>query len=486
MKRKKETDIIVSFLGNSKNDVTGSSVLINIPRKDKTRYNILLEMGMAQSNNQEKDIAVNRKILEQYNKELVQSIETVFVAHVHQDHTALLPYLDSQGFDGNIVMSKKSVETCKDLIENSVDIHLGEIQRIKATKGKRITPLYSKENYYNICERFEYREVDKKYRLNDEVEFRFINSGHVYGGCMIELWITKPNGQVKKITYTSDLGSDYNNEWNYFVPKREQISKTNLLISEATYNNPERSWSRKEATEERKQLKIDLLQDLNNGKDILFSGFSLGRVQNILCMLYDFYKNDKFPYDVILDGVLLHKINNDYLKTLDGEEYEYFKRVLEWSRLKLVKDYSTTMAILKKREPRIVISTSGFLSNGRIIAYLKSMLGCSKSVIYISGYCGSKDSIGYRILNPNQKTVTIDKVTILKRAEVRQLKTMSSHIQFDELISMFKGVTCEKILIHHSGEGKEEFVNMAKKELMKVGNTTNVIAVNECANQFIL
>lgn len=486
-KKKRENDIIVTFMGNSQKDVTGSSINLNIPRKDGSRYNILLEMGMSQSNNAEKDIATNRKILERYNKELVQSIEYVFVCHSHQDHCALLPYLDVNGFNGRVIMSKKSIEVAKHLIENSTDIHIGDIQKIKQTKGKKITPFYSKENTYNIFERFEYREVGKTYRLNDEIEFRFINSGHVYGGCMLELWIQKPNGQIKKLIYTSDVGSDYNNDFQYFVPKRDIINKANMIISEGTYNSPERSWSRREAIEERKQLKIDILNDLNSGKDILFSAFSLGRVQNILCMIYDFFsESDNFPFNVVLDGVLLHKINQDYLATLDGEEYEYFKKVLDWSRLKLVKDYSSTLALLSKREPRVVISTSGFMCSGRILAYLKSMLGSSKSTIYVSGYCGSKDSIGYRILNPNQKTVTVDKVTILKRATVKQLRTFSSHCQYDEFIKIFKGVNCDRILIHHSGEGKEEFVKDIKNELMKIGNTSNVVAVTENNNQFIL
>ena len=48
-KKNKKDDIIVTFMGESRNDVTGSSVLINVPKKDRSgRYNILIEMGLVQ------------------------------------------------------------------------------------------------------------------------------------------------------------------------------------------------------------------------------------------------------------------------------------------------------------------------------------------------------------------------------------------------------------------------------------------------------
>ena len=65
--KKKDVNIYAAFLGESRNDVTGSSLLLNIPRKDYTRYNILIEMGLVQGGNTIKqDIANNRKCWEIY------------------------------------------------------------------------------------------------------------------------------------------------------------------------------------------------------------------------------------------------------------------------------------------------------------------------------------------------------------------------------------------------------------------------------------
>ena len=491
-KKNKENDVIVTFLGESRDDVTGSSVLINIPRKDKSRYNILIEMGLVQGGKTIKqDIANNRRMLERYNKELVSSIEHVFVSHFHCDHHSNLPYLEATGcFEGDVIMPKGSMSIIKHLMEDSVKIHESNITKLKELGEKAVKPFYTSRDMYQLFNRFKEFEIGEVVKLNDEVEFQFIHSGHVLSGSMLKLWIRTPNNSVKTLCYSSDMGSYYNNEFQYYVPQRDNIGSVQYFISEATYNQQDRSWTKKQAVEERKQLKDDVKNYLCGGKEILFSAFSAGRLQNILCMLYDFYNNEEWFKDipVIIDGVLLHKINSDYLNVLSGEDLEHFKKVMNWKNLKINKDYQGTLAILSKHEPRIIITTSGFLTNGRIVTYLQSMLGSSKAVIYLTGYCGGEDSLGSKILNKDQKTVSIEKRVIMKRAEVKQLKTFSSHIQYPELISLYKGMgNCRKIFIHHSSnKDKSEFGEQVRDELNKISSSTKVEVVTDKNYQFVI
>lgn len=491
-KRNKDNDVVVTFLGESRNDVTASSILINIPRKDKTRYNILIEMGLVQGGKTIKqDIANNRKMLERYNKELISNIEHLFICHYHCDHHSNAPYLEASNcYKGDVILTDKSIPIVKHLMEDSVKIHESNINKLKELGEKNIKPFYTLTDMYGLFERFKGYKIGEKIRLNDEIEFRFIDSGHVLGGAMLELWIKLPNNSIKTLCYSSDMGSDYNNEFQYYVPKRSQVGKMQYFISEATYNNPDRSWSKKQAIEERKLLKSELKNHLCSGKEILLSSFSAGRLQNIIAMLYDFYHEEDWFKDIpiIIDGVLLHKINNDYLNVLEGEDSEHFNRVMKWKNIKPNKDYTGTLAVLSKHEPRIIIATSGFLTNGRIVTYLQSMVGSSKAVIYLSGYCGGDDSLGAKLLNSSQKTVTIEKRVVLKRAEIKQLKTMSSHIQFEELISLYKGLNgCRKIIIHHSSEdGKGKFGELVREELDKVNGITKVEVVTSKNYQFVL
>ena len=63
-KRNKDNDIIVSFVGGSKTDVTGSATLISYPTNDKRKC-ICLECGMIQgSMSPEIQYSSNKKLVE--------------------------------------------------------------------------------------------------------------------------------------------------------------------------------------------------------------------------------------------------------------------------------------------------------------------------------------------------------------------------------------------------------------------------------------
>ena len=485
-RKRKENDIVVTFLGESRNDVTGSSVLVNFCNNNGERRNILIEMGLEQSNDIEKDISINRKMLQQYNKNLIKSIDYIFLLHPHADHVANLPYL-GRNFEGRVLLPMQSYYATKDIINNSVDINIKNTENLRS-KGSKIRCLYTKQNVLYIFDKFETVETYKKIKLNDNIEFEFVNSGHVLGGCMLKLWITKPNNQKKLLIYTSDMGSMYNNKFQYFVNSREQITKCNLLISEATYCDKDRCWTKQEAIDERRLLKEDIKQHLKQGKSILFSAFSFGRTQNLMCMLYDMFKDDKeFDYQIIIEGRLSHKINISYTKSLFGEELEYWKMVNNWKNFKKNCKPEHTKITLKDKTPKIIISASGFMNSGCIVDYLKEMICNENSVIYITGYCGNDDSIGGQLLNKEINNVNINGQKYKKKCIVNQLKTFSSHIQYNELISLFKGVECDEIVVHHCDKNlKSKFINEVREEFRKINKNTKIRAINSNDNIVIL
>lgn len=86
-KKKKDSDILISFLGGSASasTVTGSMNLIEVKQKDGSYKGILLECGSIQttSNILGKDLSANRKMLDKLPKEVVSNIEYVLLSHAH-------------------------------------------------------------------------------------------------------------------------------------------------------------------------------------------------------------------------------------------------------------------------------------------------------------------------------------------------------------------------------------------------------------------
>lgn len=485
-KKKKENKIIIDFLGNEREDVTGSSVKISYPKGNGVYGNILIELGLTQTSSTfDKDISANRKMLDRLPKTNINEIEYVILSHPHIDHVGNLSYLTTEGcnFKGEILGTKQCVEVAKELIEDTVNIHIKNIEKLKSL-GKKTRPLYSKQDMYSMFEHMKGINTYEKIKLNDFVTIELVNAGHCVGSAIIKLWIKKPNGSIFHTIYTGDLGSEYNKVVHPLADKREQISRCNLLISEATYSNKERSFSKKDVIEEFEDFKKTIKESILENKRIILPVFSFNKTQEFIILLYQWLKDEEWFGDtpIVVDGLLMHKVSDVFKRELETEKRNVFIEASNWKNIKVNKTYDGTMALLTQRITGIYLASSGFCQNGRVVSYLKQFLGNSRDVILFTGYIGGEGSIGYKISNENQKTVTIEKETIMKRCFIKQYHCFSSHIQYNELLSIFKGVqVSDKILIHHcSKNDKDTFVKEAKAYSNK-----KIEAVTNKNNQFV-
>ena len=388
------------------------------------------------------------------------------------DHCGDLAYLNSNnGFYGRILGTNQTLEVAKELIEDTLNIHIKNIEKLKSL-GRKTRPLYTKQDMFDMFEKMEVVPSYKKITLNEWVTIEFVNAGHCLGSSMIHLWIKKPNQSIFHIIMSGDMGSEQNKLIHPLAEKREQITKCNLFISEATYNKKSRSFNKCDVQKEFEDFKYTIKENLLQGKQILLPVFSFNKVQEFLILFYEWLKDEEWfnenDFPIICDGVLMHKITNVFKRTLCDDKKDYFNEVCNWNKIKVNKTFDGTMAIMSKKEPMIIMASSGFMQQGRVVAYVKQLLGSKKGVILTTGYIGGEGSIGWKIAESPQKTVSIEKQVILKRALVKSYHCFSSHIQYDELESLYKGLQCEKILIHHSSkEDKLNFVNEMRKNTNK-------------------
>lgn len=352
--------------------------------------------------------------------------------------------------------------------------------------GKKVKPLYTEQQMHQMFNHMEAVNVDEKIVIDDNLTVVLHHNNHVVGATSISLYIKKSNNSVKHILYSSDMGNTVTQDLKPFLKKNELPNKCNLFISEATYNNPDRCFTKKDAIKEREELAKNIKQWLNEDRRILFATFSFARTQEILAFLYQFKDEEWFEdVPIVCDGLLMNNINAVYHRVLDEEDADKFREIMSMKNIKINKNYDSTIACLSKRTKGIYLASSGFCTAGRILTYLPQFLGSKKDVVILTGYCGSEDSIGGKILS-EQKTVTIDKQVVYKKAIIKQLKTWSSHVGYWELLNIFENMRCDKILIHHCDDGKDNFCEKAKEYLRSKGITTPVVPVNKGANQFVL
>lgn len=488
-KKKRDDEIIVSCIGNSTTDVTGSCWSISYLKNDGTRGLIIIECGLSQDGNTiEQVYSQNKRMLENIGKDVVKSCEYLILGHAHIDHTGNIPFFnEDNGFKGKVIGSMETIALSKELVKDSVYIHQKNVEYLKS-KGKKVKPLYTEPQMYQMFNHMEDIKVGQEIKLNDNVTIKLRNNSHVLGSTNITITITKPNNQKKTIVYSSDLGSKYNMTLSNYLKEQDIMKKCNLFISEATYCDNSRQINFNMAKKEREEMREVIKKALLEGKRILFPTFAFARSQQLLTYFYQWFSQESWFNDipVIVDGVLVNNISNVYLKVLDGEDKKLFEEVMSWKNLKINRGYDSTIATLSQRTKGIYITSSGFLQNGRITTYLPQFLEDSRDLIIMTGYCGGEGSLGYCLLDETQPTITIDKKVIQKRCKILSYKSFSSHISHNELLELWSQVNCDKILVHHSGDCKYKMIDEAKEYLSKKNRSTKVIPVNKGANQFIL
>lgn len=406
------------------------------------------------------------------------------------DHTGNLPILNSQnGFNGRIFSNRETIELTKELVKNSVKIHETDITNMRK-KGIRKQPLYTKEQMYDMFDHMEYLEQEKVIELDEQVSVRLYKNGHVFGANSIMLFIKDcDTKRVHTLFYTGDMPCEATKEFHPYTSDFNYPTKADIVISEATYSDKNRTLTRREAIKEREELKDIIIKSLNKSENSQIGcfTFSFGRTQEFITWLYDEFHDNPF-FDIVIDGVLVDGINKVYLRELQGEDLVKFKEVMAWSCIRVNTDIKGTQAILTHRTKRIVITSSGFLTGGRATIYLPTITESSKDTILLLGYSGGKDSLA-NVINRTEhdKPVNMFNRTILRKADMYMMHTWSSHKPYNELMEFFNNIKCKKIIIHHCDEeNKQQFCNEANEYLRMRNKTTKVIGVNKCCFEFKL
>lgn len=487
MGKKKDDDIIVSFIGNNAENVAGSCITVSYKKDDGMRGVFLLELGSIQGGMSVLDeFNSNKKLIE---KIPVKDLEFVIIAHSHYDHIGNLGALIPSGFKGDIISTFENYELSRKMLVDGANVHKKNVEYLNR-KGSKVKALYTEQDIYSILDRFELYDIDNIHHINENISFRFRKNSHITGATQVEIFIKKLNGTIKKIVYTSDLGSKVNRELNPFVEDADIIKNSNLFICEGTYGESLTGFTKRDLKNELKDFKKTIIDFVKSGNRVFIPAFSLVRSQNLMCLIYELMKDEEWFKDipVVIDSNLTNEINSVYFKILSDNDKDYWKEVMSWKNFKFIKDYQSSIAFLSQRTPSVCLSASGMVNAGRSVLYAKSFLNNSNDCIIFCGYC-SPESVGGKILDTSKDIINIDGSTLIKRCTIKRYYCFSSHAQAQDIIDYIKQINTDKVIIHHaSKKAKEVLIEESKKQLSEISKTTMVVGVgiNGVSNQFRL
>jgi putative mRNA 3-end processing factor len=341
----------------------------------------------------------------------IKNVEGVIISHAHLDHTGGLPLIYGSTRKPPLYINNLSFELMELLLNDFLKISKNKVQFDNTV----IKEIKSEAKLVNFSSSF---------HLNS-FYVKTYNAGHIPGS-----WLILIDVKEKNILYTGDFnvydsklikGADFVNE------------NVDLLICEGTYaciNHINRALLEKTLIEE-------INETLDNGGSVLIPSFSIGRSQEILCLLYE----HNVDYPIYLDG-MARSASKIMLKYP-----EYFRN---YNLLNEAHERAIWISKEEERknimdEPSIIISPAGMLKGGAAIYYIKKLIKEEKNAIFFVGYL-SKDTPGREILE--NKILHLPTGVEKVKAKVDWFG-ISSHTDMQGIISYIKAINPSNVLFIH-------------------------------------
>lgn len=418
---------------------------------------MLIDCGMYQGHNNEGDVNAEPFPVS------VDELDYVLLTHAHIDHSGRIPKLYKDGFRGEIIATKATVELCSIMLPDS-----GHIQEMECdwTNRKReragkplVEPLYTMQDAIDCLSVFKKVAYDEKIALTNNITVCYRDAGHILGSSIIELWV-KENGEENKLVFSGDLG-------NSDIPilrDRTMIDSADYLFIESTYGD-RLHHKNKDKVESFTNIILDTIE---KGGNVVIPSFAVGRTQEVI---YDLHKklsnNDEkvkklMNIPVYVDSPLAisaTEIFRNNLDCYDEEAREYIKNgdnPLDFPTLKFTRTADESKELNEKDENMIIISASGMCEAGRIKHHLKHNLWRPECTILFVGY-QAEGTLGRIILN-GAKKVKIFGEDISVNARIESIDSFSGHADQAGLLEWVGGFTKKpkKVFIIHGEENAQK------------------------------
>lgn len=392
----------------------------------------------------------------------ISTVRALLVTHVHIDHVGRIPYLLAAGFKGPVICSEASAQLLPMVLEDALKVGFTRdaalINRVLAQLRRQIIPLPYQAWLPLI-------KPDPALPQQVALRLRLQPAGHILGSAYLELEATRghrPGGKAPAekavVVFSGDLGAPY----TPLLPSPRSPTRADILVIESTYGD-----RLHEARKTRRQrLQVICESALANRGTLLIPAFSVGRTQELLYELEEIIHRQRsrpaspgLPWgelDIVIDSPLAADFTAGYAQLKAHWDAEA-RRKLAAGRHPLAFENVTTIAshdnhlrtvrhLAETARPAIVIAASGMCSGGRIVNYLKAMLGDARHDVLFCGYQAA-GTPGRAILQHGPRDgkpggwVVLDGQRIDPiRARIHQIGGFSAHADQKDLLNFIQRI----------------------------------------------
>ena len=405
----------------------------------------------------------------------IDHIRALVVTHVHIDHVGRIPYLLAAGFDGPIICSEPSAIMLPEILEDALKIGFTRdrqlIDRVLGVIRSRLVPV----------------PYGKWHPVFDEddctLSVRLQRAGHILGSAYVECDAHAGESE-ERVVFSGDLGAPH----APLLPAPQSPERADRLVIESTYGDKDHE----DRETRRYRLKAVLEHALEDGGTVLVPAFSIGRTQELLYeiegLINEFGGELWSNLEIVVDSPLaaeFTRIYRDLKPYWDAEATDLVRQgrhPLSFEQLTVINSHEDHLNavdyLARSHRPCVVLAGSGMCAGGRVVNYLKAMLGEKRNDVLFVGYQAAgtpgRDILTY---GPRGGWVELDGERYDIRARIHQVGGYSAHAGQSDLVAFVSGIPVppREIRIVHGDPGAK----LALKRCFQSLTGTDIIIPSE-------
>ena len=435
-----------------------------------------------------------------------QSVDAAVLTHTHIDHCGAFPRLVRLGYHRDIYCSPPTRDLAPVLLMDAAKLQEEDAayaNRKGFSKHQPALPLFTAEDVRKTIRLLRPVPYGEPHQVVPSVEVAFHDAGHILGSAFIEARLTSAVSP-RTIVFSGDVG-------RYDAPLHRDpgpLPACDVLVLESTYGD--RAHDDRPLVD---QLCGPLCEALERGGTVLIPAFAMARVQVLTVALRRLMESGELPtVPVHIDSPMAVQITEAYRTYAGTDSLDEDMTEEEWARL---------FPRPKRREPdgpmaagirrrfrrhgrdagraglsdsewkslfppevhfhstveesrqinglgggRIIISSSGMLTGGRVLHHLRRLLPDGRNLIALAGY--QAPGTRGRSLLEGARSIRMHGEDIPAKAKIIALQGLSSHADAADLLRWVRTSPALPRLIfvtHGEPDAADAFARRLRAEL---------------------
>lgn len=368
-------------------------------------------------------------------------VDILLISHFHLDHAAALPYvLQHTNFKGRVFMTYPTKAIYKWLLNDFVRV-TSITTDDGDEEGEGDEGIYSDEDLAKSLDRIETIDYHSTMEV-DGIRFTAYHAGHVLGAAM---FLIEMGGL--KVMFTGDYSRE---EDRHLASAEVPPLRPDVLITESTFGTATHV-----PREEREQKLTNLIHTtINQGGRCLLPVFALGRAQEILLILDEYWESNQD----------LHKVPIYYASDLAKKCMAVYQRYIYMMNSTIRAKFNETnvnpfvfkyiknithMNKMNDQNSCVIIASPGMLQNGISRKVLEKWSPDPTNAVIMTGY-SIEGTMAKQLLTEPLEIPSINNqdMMIPRRINVEEI-SFAAHVDYEQNSQFIEQVNPKTIILVH-------------------------------------